>query len=213
MKRLALLFAIFLCGITSGIAQEGNSYNGSLTFGIRAGYNLSNVASFIPHNESSENRSAANFGVIANIKINDNVVLRPGIYYSMKGENFPDHSEWNTSLNYLETPLLVVLQKNLTEKIGLELQAGFYFAYGVSSCYKTEVGSKLESDGKFYPVYEKVYPFKENKFKRFDWGVNLGCGINFHNFYFGAAYEVGLYSFDRPNNFNHCFMINIGYNF
>ena len=109
MKQI-ILFALLIAFSLNSFAQEENSGK-KISFGIRAGYNSSNITELVPSpDETPEKRQAANFGVISNIRINEHFVLRPGIYYSIKGRQYPDTKEWKTTLKYLEMPLLAVLQ-------------------------------------------------------------------------------------------------------
>jgi len=121
-----------------------------------------------------------------------------------------------TNLNYLEMPLLAVFQISFGEKTRLEFQIGPYVAYGICGKYKLEVGTNMVKDknGNYSAEseYEKFPSFKESAlFKRFDCGGNLGLGVNYDHFYIGAAYELGAITF--MSSTNHCFSVNLGYNF
>ena len=213
MKKFTFLFAILLGISFSSVAQP--------RIGVRAGYNMSNVLKLVDLEDDGDEKldwkSAANFGVTVDLRKSERFVFRPGLYFSMKGynENGNPYIPY-VNLHYLEMPLLAVFQFPITDKLKIELQTGLYFAYGVCGKYKMEVGTEMLKDenGHTYAKteYKKFPSFEETLlFKRFDWGGNLGLGINYDHYYIGAAYELGAVVFMHCSN--HCFSVNLGYNF
>jgi hypothetical protein len=213
MKKIAILFLVLLGGVLSGFAQP--------RIGVRAGYNMSNVLKLVDlegdEDEKLDWKSAANFGVTVDLRKSERFVFRPGLYFSMKGYKDNDYSYLPiANLNYLEMPLLAVFQFPVTDKLKIELQTGLYFAYGVCGKYKLEVGTYMVTDENVNTYakteYKKFPSFEETLlFKRFDWGGNLGLGISYDHYYLGAAYELGAVVFMHSSN--HCFSVNLGYNF
>lgn len=213
MKKLAFLFLALLGLSLSSVAQP--------RIGVRMGYNMTNVLKLVDlegdEDEKLDWKSAANFGVTVDLRKSERFVFRPGLYFSMKGYKDNDYSYLPiANLNYLEMPLLAVFQFPVTDKLKIELQTGLYFAYGVCGKYKLEVDTEVLKDenGNYYTKteYEKLPSFEETMlFKRFDWGGNLGLGIGYDHYYIGAAYELGAVVFMHSSN--HCFSVNLGYNF
>ena len=47
---------------------------------------------------------------------------------------------------------------------------------------------------KCYDTRTKISPFGNGRFKRFDSGIRLGCGMAFQNFYLEMSYDIGLFN-------------------
>ena len=202
MKKLAFLL-LCLLGIQFSFAQNIGLPNSRCSkIGIRVGYNCTCV--FDGVSLDVKWKQSANFGIIADFPYKGNWIIRPGIYLTGKGfkKRIQDIEYCNRCYNYLEAPLLVVYQKSISEKSNFELQFGPYFSYGIygkSGC------------GYIFNNYEMCIETFDH-YKRFDWGVNAGFGINVSHIYFGVAYDFGFVSI-IDHALNHCFMSNIGYNF
>lgn len=92
----------------------------------------------------------------------------------------------------------------LGNNVKLELQTGVYYAYGI--CGEAKVPTLKDY------CYEPS--FKDNNsmsFKRFDWGWNVGAGVNIGHIYIGCVYDVS--AFFGKGQTNHCLMIDLGYTF
>ena len=160
--------------------------------------------SYLNNDDTQEWRRAYNFGVTYDYKNTECFLMRTGVMYSAKG--FKDLHKTYTHLNYLEMPILAVFQKQIGNFVRLEAQAGFYFAYGIGGERRME---KPLGDG-----YDYESPFEDSRFgydsyKRFDWGWNVGAGINVGRIYIGCAYEVS--ALFGKHHTNHCIMTNFGY--
>jgi len=86
--------------------------------------------------------------------------------------------------NYLEMPILLKLNFQVTEKMAIDTHIGPYFAYGIGGKYK-------DTDIKIFD--------KENliTLDRFDWGFQFGAGITFNNqIYLGWDLDLGLQKID-----------------
>ena len=116
-KKIFTLFALLFAIVLSCAAQEENRIQFfNPKFGIRAGYNLTNVTKIMDLNPNSwiipHWKSAANFGFIVDFHSKSRFVLRSGLSYSMKGYNesirYIADSTFIRKFNYLEIPLLAV---------------------------------------------------------------------------------------------------------
>ncbi len=201
MKKLSFIIALMLMSI-AGMAQDESKT--STKIGVRFGYNLSTIDEFWDFsNDYKDWKSGVNFGVVSDFNITQKIVFRPGLYYSSKGVKLLDDSKHR--YNYLEAPLLVVFQQSVTENVKLELQAGMYLGVGV--CGKKEL--PIYNDwGNFY----KEDTFSDKGAKRFDCGLNIGCGLQISKIYLGVSYENGFMEIE-DYNVTHCFMANVGYSF
>jgi len=213
MKKITLLL-IMLGTMLSCFAQT--------RLGFRAGYNFTTITRIADFGLDDDRytdfdwKSSVNFGVVVDLRKSQKFVFRPGIYYSCKGFKIDDEVFPKTNLNYLEMPLLAVFQQPIKDKIILEIQVGPYFAYGIGGKYEYEENIVKNNKGEFVGVYTKYKSFKDEDviqpYKRFDCGINAGLGINYNHFYLGASYEIGSYQVQYRAT-NHCFSLNVGYNF
>ena len=106
---------------------------------------------------------------------------------------------------------------------------GIYAAYGIcgktkeyfheNKYYYSSTNTEIPHDEDIHrsDVYEKTETIESDyitfdHYKRFDWGANIGFGINIYELYFGVAYELGAVEL-RKSSTNHCISVNLGYNF
>lgn len=196
MKRIitsVALLVMFVLMSFVGFAQH--------KIGVRFGYNLSGIYEFMEFktDDGKAWKSGINFGVVSDLQLTEKILFRPGLYYSMKGFKGDDYNA-KFNYNYLEAPLLAVFQQPLGESLKLEIQVGPYFGLGI--CGKSEIFDmpKFNTFG------------SESDDARFDWGLNIGCGVNFSKIYLGVSFEDGFVSYGRQSK-QHCLMANVGYNF
>ena len=206
MKKIITLVLFSLCFCMVCGAQENNAEQKAIAFGVRGGLNIANHVSmsFVTYDEYEWIRGY-NFGVTCDFRKSENFLGRTGLFYSAKGckETYMPY----THLNYLEVPVLAVYQKPIGNLVSLELQAGVYFAYGVGGECKED---NMHGGYDYTPSF-KDSDYKKAQYKRFDWGWNVGAGVNIGHVYLGGAYEVSAFFGKRHTN--HCFMIDLGYNF
>ena len=204
MNRIIFFFLLIsCCAADICVAQEQDDNHKTLTWSVRGGLNIANhVPMSLLSDPNYKWLCAFNLGVVCDIRKSETFAGRTGLYYSAKG--FKNSMVPYTHLNYIEMPVLAVFQKSLGNNVRLEFQSGVYFAYGI--CGEAKVPT---SKGYYYEPC-----FKDNNsvsFKRFDWGWNVGAGINIDHIYVGCAYEVS--AFFGKGHTNHCLMIDLGYTF
>lgn len=247
MKYIHLVIILFLtCALNICNAQDGRSkYSTRETFvpltcatkerhttqrertkqqrlfhwGIRGGFNASNrIMKDKWRDIHSDWRYSFNVGVTYDFGIGKKLLFRPGIYYTEKGYHHFDDEY--THLNYLEVPLLAVLQQPIGKNASFEIQVGPFVSCGVGGRMKAGwlYGDNFNDEGKIsdYDAYHYLYIecFKKGdlgSFRRFDAGVNMGFGVNIAHFYIGCAYDISLV--DVSIGANHCGMIDLGYTF
>ena len=93
MKKLLLLTVLLGVSI-QGFSQEG-------TYGIRGGYNISNLDFDDVSNTENKHRNSLYIGVFADFKLSDKVSLVPELQFSAEGAN-----DENLHLDYIQTPIL-----------------------------------------------------------------------------------------------------------
>ena len=134
----------------------------ALSFGIRAGFNLSRT-----HAEYSGSGSKSGdygdiggmqLGFLLDIPITDLFYIQPGLMYVQKGRR----DDGSKTAHYIELPLLLSLKFSV-----FRLNAGPYFGYCLSS------KSDVFDDG-------------------LDVGLSYGLGFDIGMFYIGTFYDYGL---------------------
>lgn len=199
--------AVAFIATASAFAQRA-SYTGSsffstskseesITYGIRAGMNVSSV-----NLENTTSSIGYNVGVSLDMPIFESLYVQSGAYFTMKGGKNKYDNDKKLTTHYLEIPVLASYRYNISDNTQIQLNFGPYFAFGLTGKYKNH-GSEWEC-------------FDDNELKRFDMGLQLGTGVTIKKFYLGLGYDFGLtnISQDSSDNMkNGNFFIQAGYNF
>ena len=127
-------------------------------------------------------------------------------------------SKVTTSLSYIEFPL--VFKYIYYTDMGLSIHPlfGGYLAVGAKT------GGRDWRINDFPPppnTHTKISAFGKDKdgyerFKRFDGGLRIGCGVGFSMFYLDMTYDIGLANIshdDYNSSSNRTFYLNFGVNF
>jgi hypothetical protein len=195
-KKIAAMLAAAVLVLTSAglYAQEQQSPEGNnLTakFGIKGGINFTNL--YVADVSRENMKIGFNAGLFAKLPITKGFSIQPELLYTVKGakdtySNFiQGNGEYRYNLNYLELPVLAVV--NLAKNFNLH--AGGYAAYLVSATVKD-----VRSDGTIVGAKE----LRADDFKRFDYGLVGGLGIDITNFTIGARYNYGLSSIGKAGS-------------
>jgi len=168
------------------------------TFSIKAGHNLSNIATENIDNINTDvlkMRHGFNIGAAINIPINKTFSFETGLFlinkgYSirMTGSDYYIEYYEDTDLFYLDIPLFAKASYNFDDK-KIYGTFGPYIGAGISG--KTEyVRSR---GGEAYFVKDIIWGSGEDaSLKRFDYGFNLGAGIEINSANIGLFYSLGL---------------------
>lgn len=195
MKKLFLIVAMITMATSATFAQ----------FGVRAGVNFNKMK--VDEGQSLlDNKTGWHAGCVYNFQIVDNLIgFQPGLYFSSKGytlttEGLPISDalkalgmdrEYEGTANYLEMPLLLKLNFQVTEKMAIDTHVGPYFAYGIGGKYK-------DTDIKIFDKDELI------TLDRFDWGLQFGAGVTFNNLiYLGWDLDLGLQKIDKEKGFDN----------
>ena len=127
-------------------------------------------------------------GLLYGNKLGDGLpfFLESGLVYTEKGTEIEATAETGLRkcyLRYLEIP--IVLKYKLDTRIDdLTVQPFFggFMAIGING------------ETKDYTDRTKYNPFGSSRYKRFDAGIRLGCGLAYQNFYFEMGYDIGLFN-------------------
>ncbi|MET3026785.1 porin family protein [Flavobacterium sp. UW10123] len=180
------LQAKFLCALTLFLtASFGMLYaqdnNVNTEFGVKGGFNMSNLYGSGDDVDDNNILYGFNAGVYATLPISDFVAIQPELLFTTKGSKLEYNSAFASGdakfrLNYIELPLLV--RVNVTKNFNIH--AGGYASYLVSS--------KVSGNG--------TVDFDENidtdDLNKFDAGISAGVGVDFNPISVGLRYNYGL---------------------
>ncbi len=157
-------------------------------FGLRLGGAFSTVNSDDRYLDGGNLRAGLNIGAVAGFQLayNAPVYFETGLYYIEKGgEGKFDGRKFTYSLNYLEVPMLMKYDIDITPSFSVQPFAGAYVAAGIDGKIK-DFGSRAAYNS-----------FEDEGFKRLDAGLRIGCGLQFDHFYAEMGYDFGLANISR----------------
>ena len=135
--------------------------------GIKGGLN------FAKESDDSKSLLGLQLGVVGDYFFTENIFANSGLLYSMKGAKYKDGNiTAKYPIHYLEIPINIGYKADLGNDLAFFAQAGPYLGYAISSDFKFGSGP--------------------NEIKRFDAGFNVGAGVEYNKFQFGATYGFGL---------------------
>lgn len=222
MKRNIIL--IFLCLFTSFAGQSKEPQ--SVTWGIRAGFNVSNF--YYDGDLDFDPIPGFSAGVVADIPIKDWIGINTGLYFSTKGgetsmylgdyDNVYDmECDATVQSMYLEIPVLASFRFYPSDKNRFELNVGPYFACGVGGETEATVTGEYQREKVTVIVKEDTFGNNKALDKRFDLGWALGAGFTHKKVYLGLQYEIGFLNLLEDDEYDICtngnFSISVGYNF
>ena len=198
------------------------------TFIVSAGYQ---GASLKTENNETKLASGARAGLDVDFGIIDtgtvNFSVRPGVHFSMKGSKFEQGLDLGSLLNtttsftdhlyYIDVPVLANVGFNAGE-FGVFVNAGPYLGFGVGSSRTiTNTTSTIATDPSTNTDRSETNLFGDNGiYKPFDWGIQLGAGVEFHRVLVGVGTQFGLGNISKSDNVkinNSDFFVTVGYRF
>ncbi|MCD7972419.1 MAG: PorT family protein [Candidatus Azobacteroides sp.] len=191
LKLKAFLFSgLFLIALTAG-AQ--------VSFGVKAGLNLSNITNF----DDSQVKVGYKVGPSMQYSFQDNMAIQTALLLSSKGVKF-DHLDGKIDANYLELPISFAYKFPISYDTNVYVNAGPYFALGIFG--KTSA-SVLDTEH-----HEDT--FGSDRAKEFDFGFTFGVGMEVSQFNFGVNYDLGVTEvYDHGSHRNGNFWVSVGYQF
>jgi len=210
-----------LITIALSIGVFANAQDKPLTFGVKAGMNLSNFSG--DGAKGSDAKVGFNVGLTLDYAFSQDLYLMTGLEFSMKGaKDEGPVSEGDVSFNgketsnpmYLQIPIHIGYKFPVTDNTNLVLHVGPYVAYGIAGKYKLDgIGTVGDVSGHIKP---EIDFFSDDRAKRFDFGLGLGIGVEFGKFGVGLGYDLGLlnisqYKEAKVRNMNA--YLTVGYKF
>ena len=198
MKRLflTLIGALLLSG--SAMAQQWADQN----YGVRVGFNVGNVEA---SDFSTDNKLGFQFGGFYEHKVSQTIPLyvegalsisQKGFKCKMLGESI------KSNMWYLEVPVTVNYKFQLDNEGMIYPSAGLFYALGI--------GGKTKS-------ITKADTFDGAGFQRSDFGLRVGCTLDWKRYQLGISYSRGLLDIAKEPDMSEIktstFNISVGYRF
>ncbi|ABQ05341.1 porin family protein [Flavobacterium johnsoniae] len=175
----------FLCALTLFISASfgmlhAQDNNVNTEFGVKGGFNMSNLYGSGDDVDDNNILYGFNAGVYATLPISDFVAIQPEVLFTTKGAKLEYSGlvdgDAKFKLNYIEVPLLV--RVNITKNFNVH--AGGYASYLVSS--------KVTGSGDI----EFNEDVNRDDLNKFDAGIAAGVGVDFDPISIGVRYNYGL---------------------
>jgi len=176
----------FLCALTLFLTASfgmlhAHDTNVTTEFGVKGGFNMSNLYNSGDDVDDNNVLYGFNAGVYATLPISDMVAIQPEVLFTTKGAELEYNNAFAQGdakfrLNYIEVPLLV--RVNVTKNFNIH--AGGYASYLVSS--------KISGNGDI----DFDQDIDRDDLNKFDAGIAAGVGVDFNPISIGLRYNHGL---------------------
>lgn len=183
MKHLNILFILTATLLTvHDNSVFGQSNNKSSQFGIKGGFNFSNL--YVDDVDDNNVLTSINVGIYTTIPLTSFIAIQPELLYSRKGaelvyNNALAKGTASFNLNYLEIPILLKINPTRT----FNIHAGAYGAYLLNAKVKN-----VAQNNSFNFEQE----INTDDFHNFDYGLSGGFGFDHGILGFGARYNYGM---------------------
>ncbi|MFV0331567.1 MAG: porin family protein [Dysgonomonas sp.] len=177
--KASLITVALLIGVVASAQDK------PLTFGVKAGMNMSNVSGDF---EDSKLKVGFNVGVTADYALTPDFYLLTGLEFTTKGSKVDDNTNLKLNLSYLQLPIHAGYKITVSNDTRILFHAGPYLAYAVDGKWKVKEGGSEVSVGAFSDDAEAG----GIKMKRFDFGLGFGVGAEFGKINAGVNCDFGL---------------------
>ena len=193
MKKI-LICAIIACGAVTAVAAQDSP----VSFGIKGGVNLSNFGGdALELKDGSlkydDKNALVGFqaGITIDYQLASSLYLLTGLEFTTKGAKYESSlagisTELKQTPMYLQIPVHIGFKLGITDATKLVFHAGPYAAYGIGG--KTKVTGDLAG----WTGETETDFFGDDTFKKFDWGLGLGVGLELGKLTFNVGYDLGL---------------------
>lgn len=162
-----------------------NAQDKPVTFGVKAGLNLSNM-----NVEGFDIKPGFNVGVTVDLRLMPNLYILSGLEYSLEGAKFGGFKgefikvdDAKLNLSYLKMPIHIGYKLPVLENLKIVFQAGPHLAYAVDG--------KMKWGSESLNIYDDKAEFADST-NRFDIGLGFGVGAEVSNFCFNVGCDFGL---------------------
>ena len=199
MKKILMTLCALMISAASFAQMSSGGFqldSRSTYYGVRLGFN----SAYLGGDYDLDSRMGLSLGAVLGIKCSPSIplFLESGLYYAGKGGK---KGPMKVRADYLEIPVLMKYGIKATNDLSVLPYIGPTFNFGISGKTKLAEG---EHD-----------TFGDNRLKRFDVGIKLGCGVEYQMVYAELGYHWGItnVSDNEADAFNRAFFMNIGINF
>lgn len=181
-----------LIAIALLIGVNASAQDKPVTFGVKAGVNLSNVGGDATGTDA---KIGFQVGLTLDYALTQDVYLLSGLNFTTKGFKLKnaalDFSELglgdyvgDVTVNpiYLELPIHIGYKLKVAENTKITFQVGPYLAYGIEG----------KATAKYSGGEESGNVFSTGGFKEFDFGFGLGVGAEFGKIAANIGYDFGF---------------------
>lgn len=212
MKTIIWIF--FISFITCHSVNV-SSQNKPITWGVKVGVNFSNSSTTVGEvsYELNEKNTKTGFqlGMTVDFKISEAFYLQSGLSLTTKGVIFKEtnsfisgmdtnnrrNRELNVSLSYIQLPIMGAYKVRLSSNFKIVISAGPYLAYGIGG--KMKFNSTFTYLGGYLPNDDDLNSFGERTFKKLDFGLGTGVGLELKNYCLNFNYEWGSSNRNRDS--------------
>ncbi|WP_029903102.1 porin family protein [Prevotella sp. 10(H)] len=216
--KSCLVIITLLLFVTSANAQDK-----PLTFGVKAGMNLSNFSG--DGADGMDAKIGFNVGVTVDYQLTQELYLLTGLEFTMKGGkdkgtlSLPGYDytytgEEKDNPMYLQIPIHLGYKLAVADATNIVFHAGPYIAYGVGG--KSKIKGSYASAGENAYVDTDIDFFGKDRAKKFDMGLGLGATVEFGKIGVGLGYDFGLLNMSRSSELkvrNMNAYLTLGYKF
>jgi hypothetical protein len=171
--KTGLVAIALLIGITA------NAQDKPVTFGVKAGVNLSNFSGDF---DDPSIKVGLHVGVTADFALAPNFYVLSGLEYSMKGAKVENNLKAN--LSYLNLPVHVGYKLPVADATKIVFHAGPYVGFAVDGSWKS---GSFSAD-----IFGDEIKDRGLGMKRFDFGLGFGVGAEFGKINAGVNCDFGL---------------------
>ena len=164
------------------------------TFGLKAGLNLSNMIfkdDDVNYSNDLNNIPGFHIGAIVDMPFNDFLSFESGLLFTTKGYKYYEESEGynynvKVKLYYPDIPLTIKASHDLWKGLKMFGTAGPYVGVGLSGNVKGNVEGNNNKENINWGSSDK------DTFKRLEWGLTFGGGVEINSIIIGISYDLGL---------------------
>lgn len=191
------------------IGVVANAQEQPLTFGVKAGVNLSNFSG--SGVEGTDAKIGFNVGVTVDYALTSDVFLLSGLEFTTKGAKisyledlgeFDIDAKSTFNVTYLQLPVHIGYKLAVSDGLNLNFHAGPYVAYGIGGKVKNKVeGNVAGLDLEDLDLSNADVDMFGDKgvANRFDFGLGLGVGAEFGKIGVGLGYDLGLTNISKDS--------------
>lgn len=203
MKKTKLSLVAASIALMSSISIAAVAQQKPVTLGVKAGANLSTFGGSV---KDAKSTMRYRVGLTTDFALTHNLFIFTGLDFQTKGAKYASKSSTDIKSNpvYVQIPVSIGYKYDVSSSTKLVLNAGAYAAYGVAGKIKTGPDKAKESI------------FSKDGFKRFDYGLLGGIGLEVGKIAINAGYEYGLANINHasvPKITNRNPYLTVGYKF